>query len=98
MLLFPGWSGVVGQTQDEVRGDLVELGKLDEKLRGDVPLAGFVELILGLRQMKKLGDLPLRQVAVLPQIPYALIVTHGASFDIRLNVLTIAQENDIVNV
>ena len=49
--------------------------KLDQHLGGDIPLAGLVIGIAGLRAVKQPRDVLLLEIVILPQIPNAFI--HG---------------------
>ena len=55
---------------------MVEAGKLDQHLGGNIPLAGLVIGIADLGAFQIRSNILLQQITILPQIPDALI--HGA--------------------
>lgn len=70
-----GRGTVVCQTKDIIGTGMVEAGKLDQHLGGDIPLAGFVIGIADLCAFQIRRNILLQQITILPQIPDTLI--HG---------------------
>ena len=66
---------VIGQAQDIVRRDMVELRQADQDICGDVSLTQFVVAVDLLGAVQVFRQVLLIQVPVLSQIPYPLV--HG---------------------
>ena len=65
--------GIVGEAQKVIRGDMVEVRKADQNLRGDVPLTHLIVAVNALRTVEIFRQLPLFQVVIFPQVPDSLI-------------------------
>ena len=71
-----GRGAVVRQAKDIIGTGMVEAGKLDQYLGGDIPLAGLVIGVADLCAFQIRRNILLQQITILPQIPDTLI--HGA--------------------
>ena len=79
-LFIPFW--VVRQAENIVHRHLIEIRQPNENIRGDIPLSQLVVAVYLLRTVQIFGELPLLQIPVLPQIPYALV--HAITSGIRI--------------
>lgn len=70
-----GRGAVVRQAKDIIGTGMVEAGKLDQHLGGDIPLAGLVIGVADLCTFQIRRNILLQQITILPQIPDTLI--HG---------------------
>lgn len=70
-----GRGAVVRQAKDIIGTGMVEAGKLDQHLGGDIPLAGLVIGVADLCAFQIRCNILLQQITILPQIPDTLI--HG---------------------
>ena len=67
--------GIVGKSEDIVRGYLVKIRQPDQNISWNIPLAQLVVAVDTLGAVQYLGELPLLQIPVLPKIFDSLI--HG---------------------
>ena len=68
-----GRGAIVRKAENIIGTGMVETGKLDQHLGGDIPLAGLVIGVPDLCAFQIRRNLLLQQITILPQIPDPLI-------------------------
>ena len=79
---------IVRESQDIVRGYVVEPGKKDRLFAADVRLSGFDFAVLLLGSLNDLGDFALTEITILPQISDSVHDTAPDGFYYILHIKT----------
>lgn len=73
-LVWSFW--IICKAKNIVCGRLILLGKKNQKVCGNIPVALFISEILRLSNMEDSGYLSLSKIVVLSQFPDSFVITH----------------------